>query len=311
MSHKVLVCDSIDPASVERMQAASLAVDVRLGLSVKELREVVAPYHALVVRSATKVTQEVLERATSLRLIVRGGVGVDNIAVDEARRRGVEVANTPEANSISVAEHAIALMFALARRITEADVSMRAGRWEKTRLEGTELYQKTLGLVGLGRIATEVARRAVALGMRVIACRRSGKTAEEVTALGVEVVPIDELLARADIVSLHLPFSKETHHLFDEARIARMKKGAFLVNCARGGIVDEKALARALEGGHLAGAAMDVFEKEPIDPAHPLLKLPNVVLTPHLGASTLEGQRRVGEAIARKVIAFFQVPTRA
>jgi len=311
MTQKVLVCDSIDPASVEEMKAAGLSVDVRTGLSAKELCEVVGPYHALVVRSATKVTKDVLERATSLKLVVRGGVGVDNIAVDDARRRGVEVMNTPEANSIAVAEHAIALMFAFSRRIAAADVSMRAGRWDKAKLEGTELYRKTLGLVGLGRIATEVARRAVALGMRVIACRRSVKPAEEMTALGVEVVGFDDLLARADIVSLHLPFSKESHHLFDAARIARMKQGAVLVNCARGGIVDEVALAQALESGHLSGAAVDVFEKEPPDPANPLLRLPNVVVTPHLGASTVEGQNRVGEAVARKVIAFFLAPERA
>ncbi len=311
MTQKVLVCDSIDPASVEEMKAAGLSVDVRTGLSAKELCEVVGPYHALVVRSATKVTKDVLERATSLKLVVRGGVGVDNIAVDDARRRGVEVMNTPEANSIAVAEHAIALMFAFSRRIAAADVSMRAGRWDKAKLEGTELYRKTLGLVGLGRIATEVARRAVALGMRVIACRRSVKPAEEMTALGVEVVGFDALLARADIVSLHLPFSKESHHLFDAARIARMKQGAVLVNCARGGIVDEVALAQALESGHLSGAAVDVFEKEPPDPANPLLRLPNVVVTPHLGASTVEGQNRVGEAVARKVIAFFLAPERA
>ncbi|MEK7867379.1 MAG: hydroxyacid dehydrogenase [Planctomycetota bacterium] len=311
MTQKVLVCDSIDPASVEEMRAAGLSVDVRVGLSAKELGEVVGPYHALIVRSATKVSKEVLERAGSLRLVVRGGVGVDNIAVDDARRRGVEVMNTPEANTIAVAEHAIALMFALSRRIAAADVSMRAGRWDKTKLEGTELYRKTLGLVGLGRIATEVARRAVALGMRVIACRRSAKTTEEITALGVEMVAFDDLLARADVVSLHLPFSKESHHLFDAARIARMKKGAALVNCARGGIVDEAALAQALASGHLSGAAIDVFEKEPPDPSNPLLRLANVVLTPHLGASTLEGQNRVGESIARKVIAFFQAPERA
>lgn len=301
----VLVCDSIDPASVEEMRAAGLAVDVKAGLSPKELCEVIAPYHALVVRSATKVTKDVLERAASLKLVVRGGVGVDNIAVEDAKRRGVEVMNTPEASSVSVAEHAIALMFALARRVAAADASIRAGKWEKARFEGTELWRKTLGLVGLGRIATEVARRGVGLGMKVIACCRSGRITDEVNSLGVAIVPLDELLGRADIVSLHLPFSRDSHHLFDEARIARMKRSAVLVNCARGGIVDEGALAKAIESGHLAGAAVDVYEKEPVEASNPLLALPNVVLTPHLGASTSEGQNRVGEAIAKKVIAFF------
>jgi len=303
--HKVLVCDSIDPASVEEMRAAGLAVDVKTGLSPKELCEVAAPYHALVVRSATKVTKDVLERASNLKLVVRGGVGVDNIAVEDAKRRGVEVMNTPEAASVSVAEHAIALMFALARRVAAADASIRAGKWEKARFEGTELWRKTLGLVGLGRIATEVARRAVGIGMKVIACCRSGRIPDELASLGVAIVPLDELLGRADIVSLHLPFSKDSHHLFDEARFARMKKGAVLVNCARGGIVDEAALAKAIESGHLGGAAVDVYEKEPVEATNPLLALPNVILTPHLGASTAEGQSRVGAAIAKKVIAFF------
>lgn len=248
----------------------------------------------VLVRSATKVNREYIDRAKKLRLVIRGGVGIDNIDTACCKEKGILVRNTPAASSVAVAELALALMLALARRVPEAHASMRDGRWEKKSLKGSELGGKTLGLVGAGRIAREVAVRAKGFGMRVVACRRSKKPCDF-----AELVPFERVLAEADFVSLHLPVADETRHLVGAEALAHMKKGAFLVNTARGALVDESALAEALESGKLAGAAVDVYPTEPPDPKSPLLSAPNVVLTPHLGSSTGENMERIAdEAVA-------------
>jgi D-3-phosphoglycerate dehydrogenase / 2-oxoglutarate reductase len=254
---------------------------------------------ALVVRSATKVTSALLEKSPRLRVIGRAGVGVDNVDVEAATRRGILVMNTPGGNAVSVAEHTFALLLALARSVPQANASIQAGRWEKSSLSGTELRGKTIGLVGLGRVGTEVARRARALEMNVLAYDPyvTPAAAREVE---VELVPLDDLLGRSDVVSLHTSLSAATEKMIDAAAIAKMKKGARLVNCARGELIDEAALAEALRSGHLAGAAVDTFAHEPPKNS-PLIGLPNLIATPHIAGSTAEAQEKVGVAIAQQV----------
>ena len=293
---KVLISDKLSPAAIEIFRRRGIAVEFRPGLSPAELRAIIGPFDGLAVRSATKVTRELLEAAHNLKVVGRAGIGVDNVDVTSATARGVVVMNTPYGNAITTAEHAIAMMFALARQIPEASASTKAGRWEKNRFMGVELFGKTLGLIGCGNIGSIVADRALGLKMKVIAYDPflSERRAVEI---GVEKVELNELLERADFVTLHTPLTEQTRNIIGRAAIARMKKGARLINCARGGLVDEQALYEALKSGHLAGAALDVFETEPAHES-PLFALDNVVCTPHLGAATTEAQENVALQIA-------------
>ncbi len=296
---RVLVTEKLSEAGLDLLRR-HLEVDVREDLARGDLAAEIGPYDALVIRSATRVTAEVLEAAPALKVVARAGIGVDNVDVEAATRRGVMVVNAPQSNTISAAEHTMALLLAQARNVPQAHGELRAGRWDRTRWEGVELAGKTLGLVGLGRVGTLVAQRAIAFGMRVIAFDPyvSGERARE---LGVDVMPtLEALLVQADFVSIHLPGSPETKGLLGEHQLAMLKPGARLVNTARGGIVDEEALAKAIEDGRLAGAALDVFAVEPTTDS-PLFGLENVVVTPHLGASTVEAQDKAGMAVAEMV----------
>ena len=293
---RVLISDKLSPAAIEIFRRRGIEVDFKPGLSPAELRAIIAPYDGLAVRSATKVTRELMEAAPNLKVVGRAGIGVDNVDVTSATARGVVVMNTPYGNAITTAEHAIAMMFALARQLPEASASTKAGRWEKNRFMGVELFGKTLGLIGCGNIGSIVADRAVGLHMKVVAFDPflSEKRAVE---LGVEKVELNELLERADFVTLHTPLTEQTRNILSRENIARLKKGTRIINCARGGLVDEAALYDALKSGHIAGAALDVFETEPATES-PLFGLENVVCTPHLGAATAEAQENVALQVA-------------
>lgn len=297
---RILVSDPIAEAGIEVLRQAG-EVDVRTGLPKEELIRIIGEYDALVVRSETKVTADVIEAATRLRIIGRAGVGVDNIDVAAATQRGIIVVNSPEGNTIAAAELTVAMMLAMARNIPQADRSLRAGEWKRSKFVGTEVYRKTLGIIGLGKIGREVARRAKGLGMTVIAYDPF-TPAEVAERIGVTLTDLDSLLAQSDFVTIHTPLNEQTRHLINAERIARMKDGARLINCARGGIVDEQALADALRSGKLAGAAVDVFSKEPPTPDNPLLSLENCVVTPHLGASTTEAQVNVAVDVAEQIV---------
>lgn len=301
---KVLVSDPLAKEAVDEMKEAGLEVVVRTGLSAEELKKIIPEFDALAVRSGTKVTKEIIEAAARLKLIVRAGVGLDNIDCEAAARKNIRVENTPFATSTSVAEHTLALMLALVRRIPQARASLCNGEWDRKRFQGTELRGKTLAVIGLGRIGQEVAKRGKCFGMTVVANDRLADL-EIMEALEIEHVPsLFDVMAAADIVTVHVPLNEETRYLFDMNLMRKMKKGALLVNAARGGIVDERALYTLLKEGHLGGAALDVFEEEPPPKDHPLLSLPNVIAVPHLGASTAEGQQRAGSETARILIAF-------
>ena len=293
---KVLVRETIAEAGIELLRAK---FDVVIDTD-SPLEEIVGDYDALIVRSATKVTADIVERATNLKVIGRAGVGVDNVDVDAATRRGIVVANAPESNVVSAAEHAVGLLLALARNIPQAHAALVAGRWERSKWGGVELADKVLGVLGFGRIGRQVARRAVGLQMKVIAYDPF-VSAERFRELGVESATFDEVLERADFLTLHLPLTDETRHSIDADAIAQMRDGARLVNAARGELVDEAALVAALESGKLGGAAIDVFSQEPYD--GPLLSAPNIVVTPHLAASTEEAQDRAGVIVAEQVVA--------
>jgi D-3-phosphoglycerate dehydrogenase len=299
---RVLIADKLSPAAVQVFRDRGLEVDLKPGLSPAEQRAIIAEYDGLAVRSSTKVTRELLDAAPRLRVVGRAGIGVDNVDVTSATARGVVVMNTPFGNAITTAEHAIAMIFALARQIPEASASTKAGKWEKNRFMGVELTGKVLGLVGAGNIGSIVADRANGLRMKVIAYDPflSEKRAMEI---GAEKVELDGLLARADFVTLHAPLTDRTRNILSRDAIFRMKKGARLINCARGGLVDEKALHEALTTGHLAGAALDVFEVEPATDS-PLFSLENVVCTPHLGAATAEAQENVALQVADQMADF-------
>jgi D-3-phosphoglycerate dehydrogenase len=302
---RVLISDKLAPQGVAILRGAAerneLTVDERVGLKPAELREIIGEYDGLIVRSSTRVTAEILAAATRLRVIGRAGIGVDNIDVPAATRKGVVVMNTPGGNNVTTAEHAISLMLSLARSIPQASSSIKSGKWEKSRFMGSEVCNKTLGIVGVGNIGGLVADRAQGLRMKVIAYDPF-ITEDKAQKLGVELVDLDTLCARADFVSIHTPLTPETRHLIDAAVLAKMKPTARLINCARGGIVDEQALAEAISSGRLAGAALDVFEQEPPPKDHPLLQLEQVICTPHLGASTDEAQVNVAIAIAEQII---------
>ena len=302
---KIVIADDLPESAIELLGAEpGWIVDARSGRSPADLAAALSDADALLVRSATKVTADLLKAATRLRIVGRAGTGVDNIDVPAASARGVLVVNAPGANSISVAEHTCALMLSLARPVPAADRAMKDGKWEKKKFLGSELRGKTLGIAGLGRIGQEVARRALAFGMRVIA--HDPFIAEDVAAgMGVELRSLDQVCSEADFLTLHLPATPETRHLINEARLSRMKPGVRVINTARGELIDEKALARAIEAGTVAGAALDVFEKEPpTDWA--LARMPQVVATPHIAASTEEAQELVGLDTAAAVRDFLR-----
>ena len=304
MAAKVLVSDKLSEAGIEVMRSGGLAVDNKPGISPEELLAIIPEYDALVVRSRTKVKPEVFAAATNLKLVGRAGVGVDNIDRDAAIRHGVIVMNTPGISSTTVAEHAFGMMLAMARHLAVATSTMKSGLWEKKRLQGRQLSGMTLGVVGIGNIGSILVNRAISFGMNVVAYDPF-VTPEAASDLGAELVELDALWGRADIISLHIPHTDQTHHIVNRETLAQMKQGSYLVNCARGGVVDEVALAEALETGHLAGAAMDVFEQEPPGSENPLLQLESFVCAPHLGASTLEAQDGVAIALAEQMIAYF------
>jgi D-3-phosphoglycerate dehydrogenase len=289
----------MDPKAAEIFRANGVEVDEKPGLSKDELKAIIGDYDGLAIRSATKVTADLLEAATNLKVVGRAGIGVDNVDIPAATARGIVVMNTPFGNSITTAEHAIALMFALARELPAADASTQSGKWEKNRFMGVELTSKTLGLIGCGNIGSIVADRALGLKMKVIAYDPF-LTPERAVDLGVEKVELDTLLARADFITLHTPLTDQTRNVLSRENLARTKKGVRIVNCARGGLIDETALKEALESGQVAGAALDVFVEEPAK-ANALFGAPNLVATPHLGASTTEAQVNVAIQVAEQI----------
>ena len=298
---KVLVSDSLSEEGLEILRSAGLNVVYKPGLSPEELKKEIEDADALIIRSGTKVTKEIIDHAKRLKVIGRAGTGLDNVDVAKATEKGIVVMNVPGGNTLSAAEHTFALILSLARRIPQANAAVKSGVWDRKKFMGVELNGKVLGVIGLGRIGSIVAERALCFKMKVLGYDPfvSPEVAKE---RGIELVSLDELLSKSDFVTIHTPLTKETYHLLNKERISKMKKGAYLINCARGGIVDENALYEALVSGHLAGAALDVFEKEPVPPDYPLLKLDNVVVTPHLGASTLEAQKVVAVEIANQVV---------
>ena len=299
---KVLIADSISPRGVDELSRdGALEVSFQTGLTESELVKIIPEFSALVVRSQTKVTAQILNAGAQLRVVGRAGVGVDNVDVETATRRGIIVLNAPGGNTISTAEHTFSLLLSVARKIPQADASMRGKTWDRKNFEGIELYDKTLGVIGMGRIGSELSRRAIAFGMRVVAYDPY-LSAGRARTLQVELVDeLDDLLASADFISLHTPLTEETHHMVDATRLEKTKRGVRVINCARGGLIDEDALADALHSGQVGGAALDVFEIEPLPSDTPLRTAPNLVLTPHLGASTAEAQESVGIEIAQSI----------
>ena len=301
MAPKVLISDKLSPAAVQIFKDRGIDVDFQpdLGKDKDKLAEVIGQYDGLAIRSATKATEKIIAAADNLKVIGRAGIGTDNIDKDAASRKGIIVMNTPFGNMITTAEHAIAMMFAVARQIPEASASTHAGKWEKSKFMGVELTGKTLGVIGAGNIGSIVCDRARGLKMKVIAMDPF-LSEERATEIGVEKVELDELLARADFITLHVPLTDHTKNILSAENLAKTKKGVRIINCARGGLVDEAALAELLKSGHVAGAAFDVFAEEPAT-ENPLFNLPNVVCTPHLGAATTEAQENVALQVAEQM----------
>ena len=299
---KVLIADAISQRGIDELSRNNeLDVAIKIGLREEELIKGIPSFSALIVRSQTRVTADILNAGVKLRVVGRAGVGVDNVDVETATRRGVVVLNAPGGNTVSTAEHAFSLLLAVARKIPQADANVRSKNWDKKNFEGVELYNKALGVIGMGRIGSELSRRAIAFGMRVIAYDPY-LSATRARSLQVELVDeLYDLLKNVDFISLHTPLTAETRHILDAARLKKTKRGVRIINCARGGLIDEAALVQALQDGHVAGAALDVFEVEPLPADSPLRGVPNVVLTPHLGASTVEAQESVGIEIAQSV----------
>ena len=299
---RILIADTISLRGVEELSRDdALDVVTRTGLSEPELLKIIPGFSAIVVRSETKVTAAILQAGKSLRAVGRAGVGVDNVDIETATRRGIVVLNAPGGNTVSTAEHAFSLLLSVARKIPQADASVRTGSWNRKNFQGVELYNKTLGIIGMGRIGTELSRRAIAFGMRVVSFDPY-LSAARARSLQVELMEeLDDLLAHSDFISLHTPLTPETRHLLDAARLKKTRAGVRIVNCARGGLIEETALVEALKSGHVAAAALDVFEEEPLPANSPLRQAPNLVLTPHLGASTAEAQESVGIEIAQSV----------
>ncbi|MFQ5588307.1 MAG: phosphoglycerate dehydrogenase [Nitrospiria bacterium] len=298
---RVLVSDALAERGVEILKKAGLKVDVKTGLSPEELINEIPAYDGLVIRSATKVTKEVVAAASNLKVVGRAGSGLDNVDIPAATKRGVVVMNTPGGNTVTTAEHAFSLMVAMARRVPQADASTKSGKWEKKKFMGMELFNKTLGIIGMGAIGSHVAKLAQGMMMNVVAYD-AYLSPEKANKMGVEVVDFETLIARADVITIHAPLTAETKHMIDAAAIQKMKQGVRIINCARGGIVDEDALYEGLKSGKVGGAALDVFEKEPVAPDHPLLTLENFICTPHLGASTHEAQENVAIAVSNQLV---------
>ena len=298
---KVLISDNLAPIGERIFKEAGLEVDTNTGLAPEELIKIIPEYDGLVVRSATKVTAEIIDAATNLRVVGRAGIGLDNVDIAAASKKGIVVMNAPEGNATTAAEHAIAMMMSLSRNVPQATASMKAGKWEKKKFMGREVTGKTLGIVGIGRIGSIVADRAMGLRMKVIAYDPY-MPKDLVDKLGVELIDLEQIARRSDYISVHVPLTKETKHLLGRDFFNNMKKGAMFIDCARGGVVDEEALFDALQSGVIAGAALDVFEEEPTSlEKTPLLNLNNFICTPHLGASTSEAQENVAQVIAEQI----------
>ncbi|MFH0762635.1 MAG: phosphoglycerate dehydrogenase [Candidatus Omnitrophota bacterium] len=298
---KILVSDALSEEGLKILrEVKEFKVDVKTGMKPEELKEAVKNYDALLIRSATKVTREVINAADKLRVIGRAGVGLDNVDLEAATQKGIIVMNTPAGNTISTAEHTMSMILALSRNIAQANISMKKGEWKRSKFMGVELYAKTLGVVGLGRIGSELVKRALSFEMKVLAYDPF-LSLEVAKNLGAEVVELKELLKRSDYISVHAPLGKETKHMISDGEFALMKKGVRVVNCARGGIIDEAALVKAVKDGKVAGAALDVFEEEPLPAESELLKYDNIILTPHLGASTEEAQVNVAIEVSEIV----------
>jgi len=304
MSHQVLISDALSEQGLERLRGVpELDIDIRPGLPPDELIRMIPAYQALIIRSGTKVTKAVIAAATNLRVIGRAGIGVDNVDVEAATKQGIVVMNTPGGNNVTTAEHAVSLLLALSRNIPQANASLKAGRWEREKFTGSEVCNKVLGVIGLGNIGAIVAERALGLKMRVLAYDPF-VSSETAAKLRIELGSLEEIYAKADFITVHTPLTKDTRGLINAAAFAKMKKGVRIINCARGGIVDEHALLQAITNGAVAGAALDVFVEEPPPINHPLLKLEQVICTPHLGAATDEAQINVAIAIADQVALF-------
>ncbi len=298
---KILVSDQLSDEGLEILrEVKEFQVDLRTELKPEALKEIIKNYEALVVRSATKVTKDIIGAASNLKVIGRAGVGLDNVDLEAATQKGIIVMNTPAGNTISTAEHTMSMILSVSRNIPQASASTKKGEWKRSKFMGVELYSKTLGIVGFGRIGGEVAKRALSFGMKVVAFDPflSREVAE---SLGVEILELKELLAVSDFITVHTPLTSETKHMISDKEFALMKKGVRVINCARGGIIDETALLKALKEGKVTAAALDVFEKEPIPAEHEFLKLDNVIVTPHLGASTEEAQVNVSIEVAEIV----------
>ncbi|MBF0103746.1 MAG: phosphoglycerate dehydrogenase [Deltaproteobacteria bacterium] len=303
---KVLISDKCSPKGIKILQETK-GIEVLnqpgLGKDIDKLKEVIADVDAIIIRSATKLKADILSCAKKLKVIARAGIGVDNVDIPAASKQGIIVMNTPFGNTVTTAEHAIAMMFACSRQIPQATASIRAGKWEKNAFMGSEIFNKTLGLIGAGNIGKIVADRAAGLKMNVIVYDPF-LTEAAVTALGAKKVELDDLYKTADYITIHTPKNEKTAGMVNKQAFEKMKKGVFIINCARGGIINEIDLCAAIENGIVAGAALDVFEKEPVDPHHPLLKSDKVIFTPHLGASTHEAQDNVAIDAANQIAAF-------
>lgn len=303
---RVLVSDKLSEAGLDVLrEAQDVELEYKPGMSEDELCNVIGDFDGLIIRSGTQVTPRVIDAADRLRVVGRAGIGVDNVDIPAASRRGIVVMNTPTGNSVTTAEHALSLLASMARKIPQAVASMRSGKWQKSKFQGREIAFKTLGIIGLGNIGRIVADRAQGLKMNVIGVDPV-MSSDRAAALGIELVDLDDLLKRADFITIHAPLTPETKGLINDAAFDTMKDDALIVNAARGGIVDEDALVRAINDGKIAGAALDVFSEEPISPDSPLLGLDNVLCTPHLGASTSEAQERVAVEIAEQAVAYLQ-----
>ncbi len=292
---KVLISDKLSADGIAVLEKAGLSVDLKPGLSESELEKIIGSYDAMLVRSETQVTKKLIEAAKKMKIIGRAGVGVDNIDVEAATKAGIIVVNSPEGNTIAASEHTIALIFALARNIPQAYVTMKNGGWDRSKFTGNELYQKTLGIIGLGKIGQRVAAIAKTVGMKIVAYDpfASEQLAKD---LGVELGTLDRIYAEADFITLHVPKTKETAGMINQKTFAKMKKGVRIINCARGGIINEPDLIEAVKSGQVGGAAIDVFETEPAN-GHPFTSVDKIITTPHLGASTAEAQVNVGAQI--------------
>lgn len=298
---KVLVSDALSEEGLKVFrESKELTVDVKTDLKPDALKEIIKDYDALVVRSATKVTNEIIQAAKKLKVVGRAGVGLDNVDLEAATQKGIIVMNTPAGNTISTAEHTFSMILSLSRNIPQANASTKKGEWKRSKFMGVEVYGKTLGIVGFGRIGSEVAKRALSFGMKILAYDPF-LSAEVAESIGVEIAELKKVLQEADYITVHTPLTDETRHMISDKEFALMKKGVRIINCARGGIIDEAALVKALKELKVAGAAMDVFEKEPLTAENELLKMDNVIITPHLGASTEEAQINVAIEVAEIV----------